>query len=81
MTLKDNFTRLDYELSLGHQIVLGFDVVSFTNIPHWVLVVRKNDDGSYLIRDPWDFDKNDDKTLDYYGGRYDHMVVYEKLAS
>lgn len=74
----DEFKRMDYELSLGSQVILGFDKVPYTGIPHWVLVKEKVGD-KYIISDPWDFDSGT-KTLDDLGGSFDHMVVYSKVS-
>ncbi len=72
-----NPKRIDLELELGNPVILGFDSVSFSNIPHWVVVTAKNGN-NYTIYDPWD-KSFVSRNLDYYGGRYDHMIVYTSL--
>jgi hypothetical protein len=68
--------RLDYELLKGNRVVVGFNRVPFTNVPHWVFVVKKEED-DYIIRDPWQVDDNY-MTLEDYGGDFDHMIVYRQ---
>jgi hypothetical protein len=73
---KYDLDRVDYELSLGNPVIAGFNSVNFIDIPHWVLITGKTPDGVYLTNDPW---TGEQKTLDYFGSRFDHMIVYEKI--
>jgi len=36
-----NFERIDYELNNGNYVIVGFDNVNFSNVPHWVVVKEK----------------------------------------
>lgn len=72
-----NTHRLDYELSLGNPVIIGFNSVPYTNIPHWVVVVDKTEN-DYVIYDPWDHEFIP-RNLNYYGGSFDHMIVYTSL--
>jgi hypothetical protein len=74
----NDFNHLDYELSKGHEVILGFNKVPYTSIQHWV-VVRKKEDGKYFISDPWGYEQDETRTLDDLGGEFDHMIVYTKL--
>jgi len=76
----NGFQRMDYELSLGNEVILGFDKVPYTNIPHWV-VVRKKENEKYFVSDPWSFKQDENRTLDSLGGKFDHMIVYTKQSS
>jgi hypothetical protein len=69
-----NLDRLNYELDTGHPVILGFNKVPFTNIPHWVVAVKR-EGKKYLINDPW-LTSFEYKSLDDFGGRFDHMMVY-----
>ena len=71
------FERLDYQLEQGNPVIIGFEKVPFTNIPHWVVVTHK-DGNTYYINDPWSLDGKQ-KTLDDFGGVFDHLIVYEEL--
>ena len=70
------FTRLDQELERGNPVIVGFNKVEFTNLQHWVVVTKKVGD-TYYINDPWSLD-GQQKTLDDFGGTFDHLIVYEK---
>ncbi|MEO6729415.1 MAG: C39 family peptidase [Candidatus Dojkabacteria bacterium] len=72
------FKRLDYELEKGNSVIIGFNSVPFTNIQHWVVVTKK-EGNSYKINDPWSLDGKE-KTLDDFGGKFDHLIVYEKTS-
>jgi uncharacterized protein YvpB len=71
-----NLDRVHKELNKGNPIIVGFNRVPFTQVQHWV-VITGYVDGKYYINDPWDASANS-KTLDDFGGKFDHMVVYEK---
>lgn len=70
------FDRLDYNLEHGNPVIVGFNKVPFTNIGHWVVVTKK-EGNKYLINDPWSTDGKQ-KSLDDFGGTFDHLIVYEK---
>jgi hypothetical protein len=70
--------KLDYELSRGNPVIIGFDKVPETGIPHWVVATKKVS-GKYLIEDPWTL-SGEQKSLDDFGGKYDHLIVYEKTS-
>lgn len=79
-----NLERLDYELEQGNPVIIGYDSVPYTKIPHWILVTHKKD-GQYYVNDPWSLD-NKQKTLQDFtdkknepGGEFDHMIVYERI--
>ncbi len=72
---KTDYKRLDYEINQGNPVIVGFNRVNFTDIPHWVLVTEKKGD-EYIIKDPWDT-KNKVKYLSEYGN-FDHLIVYRK---
>ncbi len=72
-----SFERLDYELSNGNAVIAGYNSVSFTQIPHWVVVTKKIEN-DYIIRDPWKIE-NETGLLSEFG-QFDHLIVYEKLA-
>jgi hypothetical protein len=71
--------RVDYELNRGNSVIVGFDKVEFTNLPHWVLIIGKDKDGEYIIRDPWSTKDNEYKKLEDFGDKFDHIVVYSYL--
>jgi len=74
-----SFERLDYELAQGNKVILGFDKVPYTNVPHWV-VVGKKVGNTYYISDPWGYSQDLNRTLDDLGGKFDHMIVYKKAG-
>ncbi len=74
-----NIDRVHKELNKGNPIIVGFNKVPFTNLQHWAVIVGYKD-GEYIINDPWDNKKNS-KTLKDFGGRFDHMILYETIKS
>lgn len=70
-----NIERLDYEISKGNPVLIGYNYVSFTGIPHWIMIVSKQN-GQYMALDPWD---TYPRLVAYtkYGDKFDHMIVYE----
>ncbi len=66
--------RIDYELSNGNQVIMGFKKVPYTNLQHWVLVKEKRGN-EYILTDPWETSSNE-KTLKDFGGKFDYLVVY-----
>lgn len=72
------FERLDKELARGNPVIIGFNKVPFTSLQHWVVVTKKVGD-TYYINDPWSLD-GVQKTLDDFGGTFDHLIVYEKTT-
>lgn len=71
-----NLDRLDYEISNGNPVLIGYDYVSFTGVPHWIIIVSKQNN-TFMALDPWD---TTPKLVPYtkYGSKFDHMIVYEK---
>ncbi len=69
-----NLERLNYELDTGHPAILGFNKVPFTKIPHWIVAVKREGE-KYLVNDPW-LETFEYRTLDDFGGKFDHMMVY-----
>lgn len=81
-----NLERLDYELEQGNPVIIGYDSVPYTKIPHWIVVTHKKD-GQYFVNDPWILDGKQKTLQDFTnkknepGGEFDHMIVYEKVVS
>lgn len=71
-----NYERLDYELSRNNPVIVGFNYVPSTKIPHWVVVTSKvkND---YLILDPWNLEHSE-KYISEIGSEFDHMIIYQR---
>lgn len=70
------FDRLDYELDRGNPVIIGFNYVPFTRQQHWVVVTHRIGN-TYYINDPWSLE-GEVKTLEDFGGAFDHLIVYEK---
>lgn len=73
---EENFDRINYNLDHGNPVIIGFNSVPFTSIQHWVVVTHRVDN-TYYINDPWSLD-GQQKTLDDFGGAFDHLIVFEK---
>lgn len=69
-----DLTRVDHELALGNLVVVGWNNVAFTPVPHWALITAKID-GQFYANDPW---TGELQPLRYFGNNFDHMVVYER---
>lgn len=69
-----NLDRVHAELNSGNPVIIGFNSVPFTRVQHWV-VITGYENGKYIINDPWDSSANS-KTLEDFGGRFDHMIVF-----
>ena len=74
-----NLDRVHKELNKGNPVIIGFNKVPFTNLQHWVVIIGYKN-GQYIINDPWD-DRQGSKTLNDFGDKFDHMIVYENVEN
>jgi len=72
-----DLNRVHKEINAGNPVIVGFNFVPFTRTQHWVVIIGY-EDGEYIVRDPWEVEAKL-KTLKDLGGKFDHIVVYEKI--